>query len=172
MKARPHGVDVLARQLHPVDPASVTPGTFAVVTDTREQRPYTFPPDVPIVVEKLDAGDLSLFGAESRVAIDRKALGDFVACCTWERERFTRELERLASYDFAAVVVEASLLDVRAKVYRAKVAPAVVVASAASFAVRYGVPVYFAGDREASADFCHRLLRSFWKHHMQPGQAA
>ena len=56
-------------------------------------------------------------------------------------------LERLAGYDFAAVVVEASLLDVRAKCYRSKVPPAVIVASAASIAVRYGVHVYFAGDR-------------------------
>jgi ERCC4-type nuclease len=166
MSRHPHGVDVLEAVLHPVDPATLAPGTFAIVTDTREQRPYTFPSDVPIVVAKLDAGDLSVVGAEHRCAVDRKQIGDFVACCTWERERFTRELERLAGYDFAAVVVEASLLDVRAKCYRANVAPAVIVASAASIAVRYGVHVYFAGDRASCADFCLRLLRSFHKHHM------
>ena len=57
MTVRPHGVEVLEASLHPVDAASLAPGTFAIVTDTREQLPYVFPLDIPIVVGKLDAGD-------------------------------------------------------------------------------------------------------------------
>ncbi len=82
------------------------PDVFSVALDTREQVIGPVPLDIPVVVAKLPVGDLSVPGYESRIAIDRKQLGDFIGCITWERDRFARLLTKMADYDFAAVVVE------------------------------------------------------------------
>lgn len=139
------------------------PEVFAIALDTREQVVGPIPMTVPIVVGKLPFGDLSVPGFEQRIAIDRKQLGDFIGCVTRERDRFTRLLERLAGLDFAAVVVEASFADVRARKYRAQVDPSFVVGAAARITTQYGVPVFFCGSLEASTDFAVRLLRCWWK---------
>ena len=80
---------------------------FQIVTDTREQHPFSFE-GYPVEVKPraLPTGDYSLDGFEDRIAIERKAAGDLLSCMTGGRERFTRELERLRGYEAAAVVVE------------------------------------------------------------------
>ncbi len=85
------------------------PDVFSVALDTREQIVGFVPLTIPIVVAKLPMGDLSVPGFEERVAIDRKQLGDFIGCVTRDRERFARLLEKMATLDFAAVVVEATM---------------------------------------------------------------
>ncbi len=142
---------------------SLKPDVFALALDTREQVIGPVPLDIPIVVGKLPVGDLSVPGFEGKIAIDRKQLGDFIGCITWERERFGRLLVKMAEMDFAAVVVEATLADVRGRKYRAKVEPSVVVGAAASITTRYGVPVFFCGSIDATMDFSIRLLRCWWR---------
>ncbi|RPH47035.1 MAG: hypothetical protein EHM91_06585, partial [Planctomycetota bacterium] len=67
-----------------------------IVVDTREQRPYRFDPQFVVVTRRaLPAGDYSIAGHETAVAIERKSLGDFVTSVIHERERFERELARL-----------------------------------------------------------------------------
>ncbi len=139
------------------------PEVFAMALDTREQIIGPIPLEVPIVVAALPSGDLSVPGFESRIAIDRKQLGDFIGCITHDRERFTRLLKKLADMDFAAVVVEASLADVRAHKYRSQVDPSFVIGAAARITTKYGVPVFFCGSIDASMDFAVRLLRCWWK---------
>jgi hypothetical protein len=92
---------------------------FTMVVDSREQHPYTFaairadadagrrPVVVPIVSAGLPAGDYSIEGLENVVAVERKSLQDCFSTLGQGRARFVRELERLAQYEFAAVVVEA-----------------------------------------------------------------
>lgn len=65
------------------------------VIDTREQNPYCFQGEA--VRACLKTGDYSLVGLESVAAIERKELSDFIGCVTFERERFTRELDRASS---------------------------------------------------------------------------
>ena len=140
------------------------PDVFSVVLDTREQQIGRIPLDIPIVVSKLPFGDLSVVGYEDSIAIDRKQIGDFIGCITWERERFTRLLANLAALDFAAVVVEATIADVRAKKYRAQVEPAFVLGAAAKITTKYGVPVFFCGNCiDLTTDFAVRLLRAWWR---------
>lgn len=168
MKRAPTGIEILKAKVRACAAGKpLTPGSFPGVTcDTREKTGAYIYADVPMVVAKLDAGDLSVIGAETRIAIDRKQLGDFIGCVTWEKDRFGRMLEKLSKYELGAIVVEASFEDVRQRRYRANVAPSVVIGAAASIVTRYGIPVYFAGNRESSADFTLRLLKSFWRHHM------
>jgi hypothetical protein len=123
-----------------VDRAS---GVFAVpvVIDTRAQTPFAFeglrcdaadgggPLTVPTVRGTLKSGDYSLKGHETRVAVERKSLADLFGTLGKGRERFERELARLSTYRFAAVVVEgdwraildaypAGLVEVKAQMLR------------------------------------------------------
>jgi DNA excision repair protein ERCC-4 len=139
------------------------PDVFAIALDTREQLIGFVPLAIPIVVAKLPMGDLSVPGFEDRAAVDRKQIGDFIGCVTRDRERFTRLLEKMSRIDFAAIVVEATIADVRARKYRNDVAPEFVLGAAAKIAAKYGVPVYFCGSLDASTDFAVRLLRAWWK---------
>jgi ERCC4-type nuclease len=145
-----------------------TPGAFGIGADTREQILWSFAPSIPVVVKKLDAGDYVLLGAENRCAIERKSLHDFIGSITWERDRFMRELEKLATYDFAAVIVEANVGDVHRRRYRARVEPAVILSTAASIGVRFGLPVFFCGDAHSSADFAVRCFRRFYELKIRP----
>lgn len=139
------------------------PEVFSVALDTREQIVGPIPLDAPIVVGKLPLGDLSVVGYESRVAIDRKQIGDLIGCVTWEKERFTRLLVGLAGLDYAAIIVEATIADVRARKYRADVSPAFVLGAAAKISTKYRVPVFFCGSLESSTDYAVRLLRAWWR---------
>ncbi len=139
------------------------PDVFALALDTREQLVGAVPMSVPIVVAKLPMGDLSVPGFEDRCAIDRKQLGDFIGCITQDKERFTKLLKRMADIEFAAVVIEATLADVRARKYRSKVDPSFVIGAAARITAEYGIPVFFCGSLDATTDFALRLLRCWWR---------
>ena len=135
----------------------MTPPVIAV--DTREQEPYGFDPTrVSTVRRALPAGDYSLAGRETTVAIERKSLEDFVSTTIHARERFARELRRLAAYDFACVVVEASLEDVLAHRYRSAAHPNAVLGAALSIILDHRVPVFFCGDRQHACRFVEDLL--------------
>ncbi len=139
------------------------PDVFSIALDSREQIVGFVPLAIPIVVGKLPMGDLSVPGFEDRVAVDRKQLGDFIGCVTRDKERFARLLEKMATIEFAAVVVEASFADVRARKYRSQVEPAFVIGAAARITTKYGVPVFFCGSLDTATDFAVRLLRCWWR---------
>lgn len=142
----------------PSAPAAARP---VIICDTREQHPLDFGPAVAVERGTLDAGDYSMPGLTERVAIERKELGDLLACITSERERFKRELLRLRSYECKAVAIEANLADVLTGQYRSKVAPASVLGSLASWQLRYGVPFWFCGDRAGAAAVVLALCRNY-----------
>jgi ERCC4-type nuclease len=134
-------------------------GPATVVIDTREQEPYGFDPSRVVPVRRaLPAGDYSLAGRETAVAVERKSLADFVATAVHERERFARELRALATYDFACVVVEGSLEDVLAHRYRSGAHPNAVFGATVSIVVDHEVPVFFCGDRQIARRFVEELL--------------
>ena len=69
----------------------ITQEEITAVIDTREQLPYVLDP-MPVTTGTLHVGDYSVAGLERVIAVERKALSDFIACCGRERERFQREL--------------------------------------------------------------------------------
>lgn len=130
-----------------------------VVIDTREQQPYAFDPErVATVRRALPAGDYSLEGYEASVAAERKSLEDYVASVVRARARFTKELRALAEYDFACVVVEATLDDILAHRYRSGAHPSAVLGATLSIIVDHRVPVFFCGDRQLACRFVEGLL--------------
>jgi ERCC4-type nuclease len=102
----------------------VTTFPAVVLIDTREQLPFRFtglradakdgrrPLDVTTRVETLPTGDYSLDGLRDQVAIERKSLADLYHTLGQNRDRFERELIRLAALCFAAVVIEADWLKI------------------------------------------------------------
>ena len=133
---------------------------FTIVIDTREQQPYTF--SCATVEHALDAGDYSIAGCESQIAVERKSLADFVRTVIHERQRFQSELEKLAEYTLACIVVEADLDDVLRGLKQSDlrmVTPAAVLGSALHIAMRYRVPVYWCGSRQAACAFTEAFLR-------------
>lgn len=139
------------------------PTLLPVVVDTREIQPYTFDPDVVSTSRAaLPAGDYSLLGYETRIALERKSLADFVSTVIHARARFARELELLARYELAAVVVEASLEDALEHRYGAMVHPESVWGAALSIHVDYGVPVIWTGDRQIAAKWVADVLGRWW----------
>ncbi|MEN6358251.1 MAG: ERCC4 domain-containing protein [Armatimonadota bacterium] len=130
-----------------------------VVVDTREKEPYTFDPArVEVVRRALAAGDYSLLGLESSVAVERKSMEDFVGTVIRGRERFANELAKLRGCEFACVVVEGSLMDVLSGNYRSDAHPNAVLGSALSIIVDYRIPVFFCSNRQAARLFVEQLL--------------
>jgi len=144
-------------------PRSKVPALIPAVADSREQRPYQLNPEVfDVTVAALPAGDYSLRGFETRVAIERKSVQDFVGSITGGRDRFLRELEKLRRYEFAAIVVEGSIEDLRLQRYRSLATPVSVLGTTWALIERY-VPIVFAGGRVAAQVATEGLLARWWK---------
>jgi ERCC4-type nuclease len=137
-------------------PAELDPERVTALYDPREQQPWDLSP-LRMVRRTLDTGDYAVSGAEWACRIERKTLTDFVGCCGSERDRFTRELERLLAYPTRIVVIEASLAELHAGEWRNHISVASVIGSIASWSAM-GVNIMFAGDREAAQDMARRIL--------------
>lgn len=166
-------------------------GSFVgtVKQDTREQVIYTFEgigwdaqdgggPDKTITVETvrgtLRSGDYSLLGFESRVAVERKSLADLYSTLSQGRDRFERELERLAAMECAAVVIEADWPTIcAAPPPHTKLAPKTVFRSIIAWTVRYPTIHWIpAGPRRLAEVTTFRLLERFLKEEFQRGKQA
>lgn len=100
---------------------------FTILIDQREQAPYSFDalpatsetrglsPIVRTQTTYLKTGDYQLADAtDGWAAVERKSLEDLFGSLSPKggRERFRAEIERLAEFRFAAVVIEATLLEI------------------------------------------------------------
>lgn len=77
-----------------------------IVIDTREQRPWGFPPHVSVSIGTLKSGDYALKGDEEHFAIERKSGADFLGTISTGWPRFCRELKRMESFPARVIVVE------------------------------------------------------------------
>jgi ERCC4-type nuclease len=145
------------------------PPELVIAIDTREQAPWRFPQSRRVT---LATGDYSVVGLEDRVTIERKSKIDAYGSIGRGRERFKREWQRMARFEYAAVVIEASLEDFLIAPDRSLVHPSAAVGTLAAWSVRYGVHVQFASDRRLAAAWAGRVLRQFWQAHRANGAAA
>ncbi len=138
--------------------------SFVVIVDTREQKPFKFPDHIRVSKKGLRTGDYSVQGYESRIAIERKSLIDLYGVIGHGRERFVRELERLAEFEVAAVVIEASWYEIiRRPPSRSEISPKAVIGSMEAWEQRYGIPFHAYGSRALAARLTLRKLERFWK---------
>ena len=148
----------------------MTPSLPTIITDTREQIPFEFP-DSPCPIERtaLPAGDYSILGMETRVAVERKELNDYVQSVIHQRDRFRRELARLQAYDAAIIVVEGSLGDIFAKHYQSGAHPMSILGATISIMVDYAIPVVFCDNRQIACRFTQDFLLRWHKRHQEGG---
>lgn len=135
---------------------------ITIAIDTREQAPYSIEfgeMGFNVASVSLDTGDYSVLvpGMLDIVALERKSLSDFVSCCTSERERFSKELQRLRAFRHAVVLIEATHEEIFSGLYRSKANPRALVASIARWQSE-GVFIYPAGNRDSAAYFAGRYL--------------
>jgi ERCC4-type nuclease len=153
----------------------VTP--YTVVIDTREQSPYAFAglhADAlqarrPLLVQTrrgaLPAGDYSLEGFETRIALERKSLADLYHTLGQRRACFQRELERLAAYRFAAVIIEAEWSEVLTRPpARSRLRPKTIFRSVIAWQQRFpAVQWWLVPGRSTAEVTTLRILERFWK---------
>jgi ERCC4-type nuclease len=128
-----------------------------IIIDTREQHPL--PIAGPTVRRALTSGDYSFVGGELLFTVERKTLADLVQSLTSERDRFTRELERLRGYRFARLLVVGDPEDLAAGNYRSQARPQAMVASLHSIEARF-IPVVWSPTPEAAAQLLARWV--YW----------
>jgi DNA excision repair protein ERCC-4 len=138
---------------------------FRIIIDSREQKPYRFE---CYAVRALPAGDYSIEGMENRVAVERKSKVDAYGTIGAGRDRFVRELEKLAKYDYAAVVIECSLSDFIKPPPRSELNPRSAINSLVAWSVRYGVHVFFADNRLLARALTYRILEKFYRERKKP----
>ncbi len=154
---------------------------FAVVIDTREQRPFEFkslrsdaaqgkrPIVVPTVRGCLAAGDYSLNEPVGLVSIERKSLGDLFGTLAHGRARFERELDRLRDFARAYIVVEADWSQVfRDPPRHSDLNPKTVYRSVLAWQHRFPrVQWWFCPGRAFAEVTTFRILERAWKDHAQ-----
>jgi len=132
-----------------------------IIIDTREQKPFKLP---GAVTRTLKTGDYSLDGLDDKVCIERKSKSDLFGSLGQGRERVKREFERMADFDYAAIVIEASLADLLTPPPYSQMNPRAVINTLVSWSIKYGVHVYFAGCRRNAGTLALRILEQYWRH--------
>ena len=149
---------------------------FTIAVDTREQLPFSFQ-GIRIDRKKafvltqrrtLPTGDYGIVGYENRIGIERKSLEDLYQTLGTGRERFVRELERMQDMDFSAVVVEASLGQVKDPkkddpLWHSQMNPDSVLGTIIAFAGQYHKTRWkFAGNRANAEKITFKLLLQYY----------
>jgi ERCC4-type nuclease len=131
-----------------------------VVIDTREQAPYTFDDYSNwiggVEVRALKTADYSIAGYESVIAVERKTLQDIVGSLMHGRERFLRELDRLASFRSKCLCIEATRTELKSPYQFAeavKAHPNGVVGSLDALMAKFGIPIHYGDNRQLSEEF-------------------
>lgn len=126
---------------------TLEPSQITAIVDTREQAPLDL--YLPTEVATLRGADYSVKHLEDYIAVERKSLPDLIACCGRERERFEVCLKRMEAYPHRLLVIEASLLDIKAGGWRGKINPGQVMNTLNSWAKH--VSIFPAHDRATAA---------------------
>lgn len=166
------------------EPPPPLPSPFIVQVDSREQSPYAFLGllsdvregsrvlDVRTHVAALASGDYSILGHGDRIAVERKSCNDLYGTLGQQRERFVRELERLALMRYAAVVVEAEWSEILTHPPRhSKLEPKTVFRSVIAWQQRYpSVHWLLCPDRDFAEAMTYRVLERYWRDHVREVQ--
>ncbi|MFC2172065.1 ERCC4 domain-containing protein [Acidobacteriota bacterium] len=125
--------------------------------DTREgDHVYDLKP-MREVVDTCQEGDYQLLNSDL-ISLERKTLPDLIGSISRERARLERELKRLRQFQYRALIIEASMEDILQHRYRSQMESHAVIQSLCAFSIRYGLPVWFCGDRRGGEYITKSLL--------------
>jgi len=123
-----------------------------VLIDTREKEPFALHVNHPNWVlgerrETLKTGDYTVEGMESLLCLERKSLADLVACTVTYRQRFLAACARLARFRWKAILIEATLEDIKggfgAFDIPSEVHPNAVCGTLDAIEAKFGIPVIY-----------------------------
>jgi len=123
-----------------------------VLVDTREREPFPLLENHPnwIGGERrvaLKTGDYTVEGMESFLCLERKSLADLVACTVTYRRRFLAACGRLARFPWKAILVEATMEDIKggfdAFDIPSEVHPNAVCGLLDAIEAKFGIPVIY-----------------------------
>lgn len=134
-----------------------------IIEDTREQLAWRFDPDVFSVESgTMKTGDYTIKGYEDRICVERKSLGDFVGSVIQNWLHHRKRWYRMASFDIAAVVVEANIEDVWAHRYESEANPASVLGKAHAIFLDHNLPVLWWGSKSSCVPMAEAFFRQAW----------
>lgn len=133
---------------------------FQIAIDTREQKPYSFENSV---TKTLKTGDYSIVGMEEMICLERKSSTDAYGSLGKGRERLEREFQRMANMEYSAMVIESTMRDFMKQPKYSKMNPSSAMNTLISWNLKYGVSIWFAGDRLYGRKLVLRLLEKFYK---------
>jgi len=158
---------------------------FTVAIDTREQQPFSFrgikaDADqagktfiIPTVRTTLRSGDYSIVGYEEAISIERKSHEDLYQTLTRDHQRFVRELERLTTYAYSEVVIEASWGKLLSPPANSRIAPKAISRAIQSLKLQFPSTQWtMAPDRRFAERYTFQILRKFWEHRQREKRAA
>lgn len=135
---------------------------YTLIVDEREKLPYSyFGNNVIIKTATLKTGDYTIEGHEDLFTLERKSLDDYVNSLL--KERFYKELKRLESFKFKAIIVEGSLEEIRLRDYSCNIHAQSVFEKTSEILVDYKIPVIFCGDRQHSLMLVTYLAEAYLK---------
>lgn len=164
---------------------------FTVIVDTREPKStaWRWGRSVPVERRKLDTGDYAVKGLETRFAIERKSLHDWVASCFGHWRIFGAALARLKQLEESVVIVESSEAAILEGRYRFrtevlgrphwmrtgkrrlyaekldKLPPSDVLKAVRAVRLRYGVRVELAGNRQGAKRLALAMMQRWHAEH-------
>lgn len=147
-------------------PAGRTANCRAIAAKWHEEHPEYKNAVLDIQTQKtwLTSGDYSITGMEHLIAIERKSKEDLYSTLGQHRERFERELQRLAEMPRAHVVIEAEWLSiVKQPPTRSRLHPQTIVGSVLAWTNRYpSIHWWPMPSRRAAEITVFKILERFW----------
>ena len=139
---------------------------FQVLVDTREQMPYQFKNSI---IKGLSTGDYTIKYEdriyEDKILVERKrSVSELYAAVGTDRERFERELEKLAIIPFKFVVCEFDYMDLVNDQPPGQLEAPAVYGSIISWHIKYQVPFLFLKNRTNARNFIYKLFENFVKY--------
>lgn len=137
---------------------------ITIIVDTREQKnqhliDYFKENNIKYTIQKLDTADYSFvlpnypeLMMDKKILVEKKnSLDEISGNFTKDRERFTREFERITDEKIHLVIEEATWKKLNNHSYRSQLAPRSFMASLLTWNIRYNCPVWFVGKSESPA---------------------
>ena len=95
------------------------------------------------------------------IRLERKSIGDLFGVIGFGRERFERELARLESFSYRALIIEATLDEIARGYERSQISPRAAMGSLCAWSVRHGVAIWLVENHRRAAAISQRLLENF-----------
>ncbi len=128
------------------------PEGFVLIIDSNEKDDPLFlhhpPKRLTFIIDHLETGDYSVKGFENQITIERKKIPDLLGCLGNDRERFKREIERMKSFEWRAIVVQGAESDLYQYHDFSQMEPESVRQQLVSINIRHNLQFYYNQNRE------------------------